>query len=113
MLRRILLMVMAVLVSTPVLASSISEWLDDEKALIIDVRTPQEYQAGFITGAINIPVNSLSISLDQIPSDRPVVLYCRSGRRSSSALHFLQNKGYNNVYDGGGIDKMRAVVSKE
>lgn len=71
--------------------------------LLVDVRTPQEFNSGYIEGAVNIPLQNLTQRLDEIPADQPVVLYCRSGNRSSTAARMLTNAGYDQVYDLGGV----------
>lgn len=74
-----------------------------EAHLLVDVRTPQEYIAGYIPGAVNIPLQELSQKIDHLPKDKPVILYCRSGSRSHSAASLLGRLGYTDVYDLGGI----------
>lgn len=64
---------------------------------IIDVRENYEYDQGRIKGAINIPLSELRERIDEIPKDKPVYLYCRSGQRSYNATLALQNLGFNNV----------------
>ena len=71
--------------------------------LLVDVRTPQEFNSGHIEGAVNIPLQELSQRASEIPKDEPVVLYCRSGNRSSTAAKMLRNAGYDQVYDLGGV----------
>lgn len=70
---------------------------------LIDVRTPMEFQSGHIPGALNIDVQVLPARLKDVPKDKPVVLYCRSGNRSASAAGVLQRAGYTEIYDLGGI----------
>ncbi|MCU0514069.1 MAG: rhodanese-like domain-containing protein [Anaerolineae bacterium] len=77
--------------------------LQNQPHLLLDVRTPEEFAAGHIAGAVNIPLQSLEQNLSAIPQDMPVVLYCRSGNRSQQALQLLQPQGYSNLYDLGGI----------
>lgn len=73
-------------------------------ALLVDVRTPQEFAAGHITGALNIPVQQLDRRMAELgPKDRPIVLYCRSGNRSSTAARMLGNAGYAAVHDLGAM----------
>jgi rhodanese-related sulfurtransferase len=67
------------------------------EAAIIDVREPSEYEAGHVEGAINIPIRTLAQSLDKVPTDKPVVLYCASGHRAGMATAALQSLGYGNV----------------
>jgi len=78
--------------------------LIDNDAVIIDVRTGEEFASGYIDGAINIPVENIS-SIDY-PKDTVIILYCVSGARSSSAAETLVDLGYTNVYslDGGIIN---------
>lgn len=71
--------------------------------LLVNVRTPEEFNSGYIEGAVNIPLQSLSQRMDEIPQDQPVVLYCRSGNRSATAVQMLARAGYDEVYDLGGI----------
>jgi rhodanese-related sulfurtransferase len=66
-------------------------------ALIVDVRTEGEYAEGHIPGAINIPLNTLGDSLDRIPTDTQVFIYCKSGHRAALALSSLRMLGYDNV----------------
>jgi adenylyltransferase/sulfurtransferase len=62
--------------------------------VLIDVREPIEWNQGHLEGATLIPLRQLSSSLDSIPRDRDVVLYCRSGQRSAHALEMLRGAGY-------------------
>jgi rhodanese-related sulfurtransferase len=76
--------------------------------VLIDVRTPGEFAGGHIANAINISVETLAGQLAQIPTDRPVIVYCRSGNRSSQAANILRRAGYTQVYDLGGIIRWQA-----
>lgn len=69
----------------------------DAGAFVIDVREASDYAEGHIPGAINIPIRSLAQSLDQIPTDQPVIIYCGSGLRAGQALAAMQVLGYENV----------------
>ncbi len=71
--------------------------------LLVDVRTPEEFASGHIAGAVNIPVDELAQRLSEVPQDKPVVLYCRSGNRSGQAAQMLDQAGYTQIYDLGGI----------
>lgn len=72
-------------------------------ALLLDVRTPEEFAAGHIEGARNIPVQELAERLDELPDDRPLVVYCRSGRRSARAVELLRAGGHEDLFDLGPI----------
>lgn len=72
--------------------------------VIVDVRGPHEFAGNHIPGAVNIPHDQIGRQLKQIgPTSRPVVVYCRSGARSSMAKGVLERNGYTNVIDVGGI----------
>jgi rhodanese-related sulfurtransferase len=71
--------------------------LQDQSALLIDVREPSEFRRGHIPGAMNMPLRSLTDNLDNISKDRPVVLYCSSGYRTAMGVMALQMLGYSNV----------------
>lgn len=73
------------------------EMMASANPLVIDVREASEYAEGHIEGAINIPIRSLAQNLDQIPQDRPVVVYCASGHRAGMATTALRVLGYENV----------------
>ncbi len=71
--------------------------------VLIDVRTPEEFASGHIANAVNIPVDQLASRLSEVPQDKAVVLYCRSGNRSNQAAQILDRAGYTQIYDLGGI----------
>lgn len=74
-------------------------------ALVVDVRTPMEYQTGHYPGAINIPVDQLPMRLNELDKKKEIIVYCASGARSASAKMFLEQKGYR-VTNGGGLRDM-------
>lgn len=77
--------------------------------VVIDVRTPDEYSAGHIAGAINIPYDQISQQpqlLKGINKDGQVLVYCRSGRRSSIARGALEAQGFSHVIDGGAMTSL-------
>ncbi len=78
----------------------------DAGAMIIDVRSPEEFRDGAYPGAINIPVSEIGSRLADIPKNKPVVLYCASGARSSSAARTLKQAGYVDVVNAGGLGDM-------
>ena len=73
------------------------EILATGEAVLIDVRTPDEYAAGHIEGAVNVPIDTLAQNLAKIPADKPVIVYCASGHRAGMALSSLRILGYDNV----------------
>lgn len=71
----------------------------DANILVLDVRTPAEYAAGHVPGAINIPHESIAAQLEllQRHRDQPVVLYCQSGRRATLAAEVLERAGFSGL----------------
>lgn len=65
--------------------------------LLVDVREPAEFLQGHIPDAVNIPLRSLGDHLDDIPRDRPVILYCSTGYRTGLGVMALHLWGYDNV----------------
>lgn len=73
-------------------------------ARLVDVRTPPEFHDRHLPGAINVPLQTLASRLGALGAkDAPLVLYCRSGARSSQAAAMLRNAGYTAVHDLGSI----------
>jgi rhodanese-related sulfurtransferase len=68
--------------------------LIDEGAQIVDVRADHEWEAGRIAGATHVPLPELPQRLGEIDKDRPVVVYCRGGNRSTMATDALAEAGY-------------------
>ena len=66
----------------------------DQSLFVLDVRTPEEYAAGHVPGAVNVPYDQVASHLAEIPKDKDVVLYCRSGRRTGLAAEVLEANGY-------------------
>lgn len=71
--------------------------------LVVDVRTAGEYDGGHIPTAVNIPVQVIADKAPEVPKDRLIVVYCRSGNRSARAAQILEDLGYQRVVDFGGI----------
>ncbi|HEY0467097.1 MAG TPA: rhodanese-like domain-containing protein [Polyangiaceae bacterium] len=75
-------------------------------ARLVDVRTPSEFAAGHIPGAVNIPLQQLDSRQSELqPPHTPVILYCRSGNRSRSATRVLKNAGFAAVHDLGAMSR--------
>lgn len=72
-------------------------------ALVVDVRTPEEFKTGHLPGAVNIPVAEVEKRIAEFgDKSKPVVVYCRAGRRSGTAKGLLEKAGYTDVSNGGG-----------
>lgn len=79
-------------------------------AILIDVRTPEEFAAGRAKLAINLPLGEIENgSLPKVANDYQIYLYCRSGNRSSIAKRLLISKGYSNIVDLGGLGDIQAL----
>lgn len=72
-------------------------------AVLLDVRTPEEFSAGHVQGATNIPLDELAQRLDALKEKKntDVVVYCHSGRRSALAVKALKEAGFSKVHDLG------------
>jgi rhodanese-related sulfurtransferase len=75
-----------------------------EGVTLIDVRRPYEYEAGHLAGAVNIEINALTARAGEIPRDRIVLFYCRTGNRSSMAVDAFREAGYDAHNLAGGIE---------
>jgi len=77
----------------------------EDPPVLVDVREPLEYAISDLSDSIKIPLATLPQSLDRVPRDRDVVVYCRTGGRSGNAVQFLQQKGYGRAKNlAGGIN---------
>lgn len=86
--------------------------MDRSAVTLVDVRTPEEFAAGAVEGAINIPLDSMRQSLDRIPVDKPVVVYCAVGLRGYLASNILRQHGFKDVRNLiGGLKTYRAATS--
>jgi phage shock protein E len=65
-----------------------------DHVFVLDVRSPEEFAEGHVPGAVNVPYDQVSGRLGEIPRDKDVVLYCRSGRRAGLAADVLAAHGY-------------------
>lgn len=94
---------------------NIQEGLEQYKAtagaILLDVRTPEEYAEGRIPGSKNLPLQSVSKAASVIPKkDTPLYVYCHSGARSDQAVQLLIRMGYTSVKNIGGIASYKGKV---
>ncbi len=82
--------------------------IEETSTLIVDVRTPEEFRAGAVSNAINIPLDELMHRYQELGQNpnREIVVYCASGARSAYAQRLLMQIGYCNVKNGGGLHSM-------
>ena len=78
---------------------------EKNKVIILDVRTEEEFNEGHLEGAILIPDYEITEKAEDVLTNKEatIIVYCRSGRRSSAASETLSQLGYSNIYDMGGI----------
>ena len=82
-------------------------------AVIVDVRTPHEFDNGKVPGSINIPVDRISTNIERIRSIRkPVIVVCESGVRSSQVRNILSSAGIQEVYNGGNWGSVLRILNK-
>jgi phage shock protein E len=83
-------------------------------ARVIDVRTAGEFSGGHIKGAINIPYDVIVREIGKVETDKEkaIVVYCRSGSRSSAAKKSLQQAGYTQVVNGGSLSRMKKFLKE-
>ena len=87
-------------------SSEQSGQIDLNTAVLLDVRSPEEYAAGYLKGARNIPHDRIGAEIAAVVPDKSaqVILYCRSGRRAKTAQETLRAMGYTNVSNFGGLE---------
>ena len=83
--------------------------IEEKKVVLVDVRTPKEFESGHITNAINVnffDTKKFVSSFNKLNKEEPVYLYCRSGKRSLKAAKRLDSLGFKKIYDlkGGYLD---------
>src|SRR4030043_1557554 len=90
---------------TNITADEVYKMLSSNKDyFILDVRSKEEFDSGHIEGAYLVPVSELENRLAELPRDKPVIVYCRSGSRSTSAANILLDKGFKEIFNmAGGI----------
>jgi rhodanese-related sulfurtransferase len=81
-------------------------------AVIIDVRTPEEYATGHLDGAVNIDVQSPDFGtiISQLPTDGEYFVYCRSGNRSGQAIAQMEASGFTDLTNGGSVAEASSMT---
>jgi phage shock protein E len=85
-----------------------------QNAILIDVRSPGEFAAGYIDGAISLPLDTIGQTIGASVPDKSaaIIVYCRSGARSASAKNILTGLGYQHVINGGGVGGLALKLQK-
>ena len=82
-------------------------------AVVIDVRTPHEFDNGKVPGSINIPVDRISANIERIRAiKKPIVFCCESGARSGQAKDIVKSAGINEAYNGGSWESVLKIINK-
>ena len=95
----------------PDINRGVTDFRNTPEAILLDVRTAQEYREGHIPGSQNIPLQTIDkVRTVAENKDTPLYVYCRSGGRSRQAVQLLRQMGYRNVTNIGGIAAYRGKV---
>lgn len=87
--------------------------IDRHKTTILDVRLPEELALGMIDGSINIPIENIRQHINEIPKDRPVLVYCQTGQRSYFAARILSQLGFDSYNLSGGYKTYSHAVGRQ
>jgi phage shock protein E len=92
--------------------AAVHEWLNNG-ALVIDVRSPEEFQERHLMGVVNIPLNRLSGEIARHAPDKtqPLLLHCRSGSRSGRGADVLKKMGYQHVVNLGSYSQAERIIA--
>ena len=97
----------------PDINAGITKYSEIPGAVLLDIRTEQEYREGHIPGSINLPPQELDNAVEIIENeDTPIYVYCRSGSRSRQAAAILGAMGYSDVTNIGGIAAWTGKVER-
>jgi sulfur-carrier protein adenylyltransferase/sulfurtransferase len=79
---------------------------DGEDIMVIDVREDWELEMSKLEGVVHIPMSDIPDSVSQLPKDKPVVIICRTGSRSTNVVKWLETQGFSNMLNlDGGINR--------
>jgi len=98
-------------IATNLDATEFSQKINESGVITLDVRTPGEYMAGHIPGAINIDVEGMQFETEiaKLDKTQTYAVYCQSGRRSSIAVETMNQAGFNNLFNlANGIQEWQA-----
>lgn len=84
-------------------AANWKSWIEENDAVLLDVREPNEWVQGVLPDSVKISLAFLPASLGQLDGDRPILVVCRAGNRSLVAAQFLKRNGYQVANLAGGL----------
>jgi rhodanese-related sulfurtransferase len=89
---------------------TVASVMDSDDVFLLDVREPWEYEEAHIPGVTLLPMGSIAANLDQIPTEKQVIVTCRSGNRSGQVAQYLRENGFDNISNmSGGILEWQAA----
>ena len=83
-----------------------------EGAFLVDVRNPDEFLSAHVKGSVNIPLGQIQNQLDKFEDKNHIIVFCRSGMRSSQAKSILEQNGFVNVINGGSWKSINRLAAK-
>jgi rhodanese-related sulfurtransferase len=87
--------------------------IDNKEVVVLDVRTPEEYQDGHIPNALLVPLQELENKLNDLDKNEPYLVVCRSGSRSTKASEILTSNSFTNIYNmTGGMNSWVYEIAK-
>lgn len=84
-----------------------------KRPFLVDVRTPEEFAQGSVKGAVNIPLDQIQNQLPKFKSKKNIVVFCRTGNRSTQAKAILEQNGFNNITNGGTWQDVNAIINSK
>ncbi len=95
------------------LDEAVARFRETPGAVLVDVRTPDEYQQGHIPGSRNVALQTIELVNEMVPEkDTPLFVYCRSGARSGRAVAAMKQMGYEKAENIGGILEYHGELSR-
>ena len=82
----------------------------NEGAFLVDVRSPSEFSQNHVRGSVNIPLDRIPSQLTKFKNKKHIIVFCRSGNRSSQAKSYLEQNGFANVVNGRTTDNVEQFV---
>ena len=99
--------------STPISSrespSAIPALVLSPETTLVDVRIPEQYEAGTAKNAVNIPLAEIEKNFDFFRKQKQSVIFCNSGKQADQAIKILKKNGIKNVYDGTSLNNIRAI----
>lgn len=90
----------------------ITRLIHNKNTFLVDVRTPAEYQAEPIPGAVNIPVDEIQDHIAEFKGKKQIVVYCKSGKRAARAKKILEDNGIKDVYSGTSYQRISKLLKE-